>query len=93
MNNPRNISSESAEIIVFQKKGRAGVPADMCLLRSGELISSFREASNHTDINGEMRPEDKGVRESCGGEDEGSVGLCDRGCAIDGVVGGCVGLV
>ena len=54
MNNPRNISSESAEIIVFQKKGRAGVPADMCLLRSGELISSFREASNHTDINGEI---------------------------------------
>ncbi len=37
-------------------------------------------------------PKIKAFVKACGGEDEGSVGLCDRGCAIDGVVGGCVGL-
>ena len=37
--------------------------------------------------------QDRGVREGCGGEDEGGVGLSDRGCVGGGVVGGCGGLV
>ena len=42
------------EVLVYHKEGRAAVPADMCRLRNGMLLVSFRDATHHTAIDGKI---------------------------------------
>lgn len=46
--------SPGEEFIIYEKEGRAGLPADLVRLSNGDLVSAFREAANHMDEAGNI---------------------------------------